>query len=162
MFKTEIKIDLSGVYVKSARATAALRRFESLTVRCEYGGRRNTAIAKAELSRGGNVFKVGDDAIAGTQNIVRDAFVKIVNHRQNVDPRAAMQQVADLLVMSITDQVLAGNTGGPARTPWWNAFKAANFAPPTPNMVATGEWLATLRAKVVSATRSRNAAARAA
>jgi hypothetical protein len=108
----------------------------------------NSRIAEHAIAHGDAIWTLSDGTLGEMAAELRDGLVRVArNEQKNCD--AEMQELADMAREDIFYNVLDGKIDGPARTAHWNAYKAAHFAAPTPNMVASREWLNSLTAELV-------------
>lgn len=151
-------VDLSGWKGKTDRIQKAIDRMAKTDARLEYTGThselhtKNASIARHELRRSGGdknaIFPLDDGDKEQPARLLAKRLKMVADGASAASAVDAMKNAIRLLRMAVYRNVLADKTTGPARRPEWNAYKAAHFSPPTPKMVASREWLNSLRAKV--------------
>ncbi len=108
----------------------------------------NARIAKHAMDHGDDIWMFSDETKSAMARELRDGLVRVArNQQKNCD--AEMQELADMAREEVFYNILDGKIDGPPRTPEWNAYKAARWGGPVPNMVASREWLNSLKAELV-------------
>jgi len=150
--KLRIAINVEGWMRKSRRLKRVMADLPK--IRLGYEGNHsvlhqaNARIAEHAIAHGDEIWTFSDGTLGEMAGHLRDGLVRVArNQQKNCD--AEMQELADMAREDIFYQILDGKIDGPARTPEWNTYKAAHFAAPTPNMVASREWLNSLTAELV-------------
>ena len=165
--EVRMEIDVSGWMRKNERLMSAIGKLSKAHARLEYVGTHsdlhvaNSRIALAEFDRAGRdknaIFPLDAGDKKKPANLLARALKAIAEGHRPESAIDALKVAIESLRKAVTKNVLADKTTGPARTPEWNAYKAAHYRPPTPKMVASREWLKSLRASVNGAAAGRRA-----
>ena len=147
----KFKIDLSGWMKKSKRLLRVVANLPKIRLGYTgtgWNGTSNDNIASKALAHGDDIWMFSSETLSAMGNELRDGLVRVANVQQR-DVDAEMQECADMAREEVFYNILDGKIDGPARTAEWNTYKAAHFASPTPNMVASRQWLNSLTAELV-------------
>ncbi len=145
-------IDISGWMRKSARLKSVVANLPK--IRLGYEGNHsvlhqaNESIARHALAHGDDLWMFEPATLKGMAELVRDGLVGVARRTQR-DVDAEMQEACDMAREEVYYNIFDGKIDGPSRTAEWNAYKAAHWAAPTPNMIASREWLDSLTAELV-------------
>lgn len=148
-----IAIDVEGWMRKSRRLKRVMADLPK--IRLGYEGNHsvlhqaNSRIAEHAIAHGDKIWTFSDGTFGEMAEHLRNGLVRVArNEQKNCD--AEMQELADMAREDIYYQILDGKMPTTyTRTEAWNAYKAAHFPAPTPNMVASREWLNSLTAELV-------------
>lgn len=147
----KVKVDYSGWMRKSKRVRGVAEGLPNIRLSWEgtgWNGTSNENIALHAIANGDKIWTFTDGLFGEMAALLRDGLVAVARREQR-DCDAEMDEIKDMAREDVAYNIADGKIDGPARTPEWNAFKAAKWGPQTPNMVASGEWLASLTAELV-------------
>lgn len=147
----KIGLSIEGWMRKSRRLKRVVAALPKIRLGYEgtgWNGTSNANIATHALAHGDAIWTMSPGTLGDMAAELRDGLVRVARNEQK-DADAEMQELADMAREDIYYNILDGKIDGPSRSQWWNEYKAAHYSAPTPNMVASRQWLDSLTAELV-------------